>query len=375
MNKTSIMKIGFDAKRAFLNSSGLGNYSRTTINALNQYYPKNSYVLFTPQIKSDLFQNYRDFDVISPESSFSKIFKSLWRSFSVGSYLEKKELDVFHGLSNELPDGVHKSEVPAVVTIHDLIFMRFPEFYKPIDRNIYYRKVKYACTAANKIIAISQQTKHDLIEYFAVPKEKIKVVHQSISPIFFSDLIKSNVKEKYDLPEKYMVSVGTLEPRKNQITVLKTLHQIDSEFSVVFVGNPTNYSAELIHYISENKLENRVRFISNVPESDLVEIYRQAELSLYISIFEGFGLPVIESMACGCPVITSNVSCLPETAGNAAVLCNPEDPEEIGIQIKKIINKKAFRNELVLKGKQRAQHFHPKIYAEKIISLYAEIII
>lgn len=375
MNKTSTMKIGFDAKRAFLNSSGLGNYSRTTINALKHYYPKNSYILFTPQIKSDLFLNYKEFDVISPESSLSKIFKSLWRSFSVSSYLEKKELDVFHGLSNELPDGVHKSEVPSIVTIHDLIFMRFPEFYKPIDRKIYYRKVKYACTAANKIIAISQQTKHDIIEYFAVPKEKIKVIHQSVSPVFFSDVEKTKVKEKYDLPEKFVVSVGTLEPRKNQLTVLKALNYIDSEISAVFVGNPTNYSAELIQYISENNLENRVRFLSHVPENDLVEIYRQAELSLYISIFEGFGLPVIESMACGCPVITSNVSCLPETAGNAAVLCNPEDPEEIGIQIKKILNNKTFRNELVLKGKERAQHFHPKIYAEKIISLYAEIII
>ncbi len=156
------MKIGFDAKRAFLNSSGLGNYSRNTLNALKEYYNDNQYVLFTPGINEELFSNYKDFDVISPDSSLSKIFKSLWRSFSVSRQLKNHELDVFHGLSNELPEGIHKTDVPSVVTIHDLIFMEFPQFYKSIDRKIYYTKVKYASEAAKKIIAISSQTKNDL---------------------------------------------------------------------------------------------------------------------------------------------------------------------------------------------------------------------
>ena len=144
------MKIGFDAKRAFLNDSGLGNYSRNTLNALKKYFPDNHYVLFTPEITDELFKNYKNFDVISPDSSFSKIFKSLWRSFSLSGQLKKHELDIFHGLSNEFPDGVHKTEVPAIVTIHDLIFMRFPHFYKSVDRNIYYQKVKYATSSAQK---------------------------------------------------------------------------------------------------------------------------------------------------------------------------------------------------------------------------------
>ncbi len=367
------MKIGFDAKRAFLNASGLGNYSRNTLNALLKYSPDNNYILFTPKINKELFHHYNQFDVISPDSPISKLFKSLWRSFSVSGQLHKHKLDLYHGLSNELPDGVHKSSVPAVVTIHDLIFMRFPQFYKPIDRKIYSRKVKYACLAAKKIIAISEQTKQDLIKYFNVDSEKIEVIYQSISPRFFERRDTEYLAEKYDLPEKYILSVGTLEHRKNQLALLKAVHSAKISVPVVFVGKPTLYSAELLKYITENGMESQVKFLNSIPAKDLAALYQRAELSVYISLFEGFGLPVIESMASGCPVITSNVSCLPETAGGAAVLCDPRNSNEIGIQIKKVLEDHSFRKKITDKGTERAKLFHPEKYAQNLISLYTKI--
>ncbi len=368
------MKIGFDAKRAFLNSSGLGNYSRNTLNALYEYYPENKYVLFTPELNEELFSNYNRFDVISPDSSISKIFKSLWRSFSVSGQLKKNELDCFHGLSNELPDGVHKTDVPAVVTIHDLIFMRYPQFYKPIDRKIYFAKVKYACSSAKKIIAISEQTKSDIIRYFNVNPEKIELVYQSISPAFFQHQEHKEVFEKYNLSAEYILSVGTLEPRKNQLSILKALHEKEIKTQIVFVGKPTEYSVEMLKYISENKMDSQVKLLNNIPRKDLVALYQNARLSIYISIFEGFGLPVIESMACGCPVITSNVSCLPETAGGAAFLCSPENYSELGTQIKNILERDSLRQELILKGNERARTFHPENFAKKMVSLYSELL-
>src|SRR5690606_16347519 len=135
------MKIGFDAKRAFLNSSGLGNYSRNTLNALLRFFPENDYILFTPEIKDRLFDNYNRFKVVSPQNRIAKKMKSLWRSLFLVPQLKKHEIELFHGLSNELPKGIHKSGIPSVVTIHDLIFMRYPEFYKPLDRKIYFKKV------------------------------------------------------------------------------------------------------------------------------------------------------------------------------------------------------------------------------------------
>lgn len=368
------MKIGFDAKRAFLNASGLGNYSRNTLNSLHKYYPDNQFVLFTPEIKTNLFHNYKQFDVISPDSSISKIFKSFWRSFSLSGQLKKNKLDLFHGLSNELPEGIHKSEIPAVVTIHDLIFMRFPEFYKPIDRKIYYSKVKYACTSAKKIIAISDQTKNDIVEFLKINPDKIEVIYQSISPKFYKPQKTESITTKYGISDNFILAVGTIEARKNQLSILKAIHAKKIDTQVVFVGKPTNYSFEIMKFISENKMDDQVKFLNNIPRKDLVGLYQLAKLSVYISVYEGFGLPVIESMASSCPVITSNVSCLPETAGGAAVLCAPGDSYELGIQIKKMLQDEKFRNEWIQKGRERAKIFHPEFFSKKMISLYSDIL-
>jgi glycosyltransferase involved in cell wall biosynthesis len=151
---------------------------------LYHYSKNNQCVLYTPEINDGLFENYKQFEVHSPESALAKIFKPVWRSYSAG-LLKKHHIDIFHGLSNELPHGIHKTKVPSVVTIHDLIFMRFPEFYKTIDRKIYQNKVKYACSSAKKIIAISEQTKEDIIRFLNVDPGKIEVIYQSVSPVFF----------------------------------------------------------------------------------------------------------------------------------------------------------------------------------------------
>lgn len=369
------MKIGFDAKRAFLNSSGLGNYSRNTLNALFRFFPENEYILFTPEIRDRLFDNYNRFKVVSPQNRIAKKMKSLWRSLFLVPQLKKHEIELFHGLSNELPKGIHKSGIPSVATIHDLIFMRYPEFYKPLDRKIYFKKVKYACHSADKIIAISRQTKNDIETFFHVPPEKVALIYQPVAPVFFEKQNTSAIREKYHLPEKFILSVGTLEPRKNQLALLQALHSSEIRVSVVFVGKQTApYMAEIQKFINENEMESQVKFLSNIPEADLAALYQTAIFSVYISVFEGFGLPVIESMACGCPVITSSVSVLPETAGDAAVLCNPAKVEEIAQKVALLLENEPFRKEITEKGKQRATLFHPENYAQKLISLYTEIL-
>lgn len=368
------MRIGFDAKRAFVNSSGLGNYSRNTLNALKKYFPNNRFILFSPEIKDELFKNHTQFETVSLEKSSSKLYKSIWRTFLLSRKLKENALDIFHGLSNELPKGIRKSEVAAVVTIHDLIFFRFPKFYTTVDRKIYVRKTKYACKSANKIIAISQQTKDDIVQFLKIDSSKIVVIHQAVAPVFFEKNSDIYLALKYNLPEKYILSVGTIEQRKNQLSILKALHHQNITIPVIFVGKPTNYILELQNFISENNLKNQVIFLNNIPETDLAGLYQLASLSIYISIFEGFGLPVIESMACHCPVITSNLSCLPETAGDAAVLCDPNNFEELGNKIKQLITDTGFRKKMIGKGVKRAKQFHPKKYSEKLISLYTEML-
>ena len=367
------MKIGYDAKRAFLNTSGLGNYSRTALNALQKYFPENDYCLFTPEEKTGLLEEQNKFEIVTPPTSTSSIKRSIWRSFQLSTEIEKREVNVFHGLSNELPKGLHKTSIPSLVTIHDLIFIRYPQFYKTLDRAIYFRKTKYACSAATKILAISEQTKSDIIDFIGTSPEKIEVMHQAISPLFFYNSACSEIRLKYKLPSDFILAVGTIEERKNQLSILKAVLDQNLDIPVVFVGNPTSYCNDIHKFIAEKSIQKRVIFLKNIPEKDLAAIYQLANLSIYISVFEGFGLPVIEAMACGCPVITSNVSCLPETAGDAAILCSPNDTEELGAHIKSILDDDTFRDEMILKGKKRAVEFMPKKYAEKLISLYSEI--
>ncbi|WP_346858862.1 glycosyltransferase family 1 protein [uncultured Draconibacterium sp.] len=367
------MKIGYDAKRAFLNTSGLGNYSRNTLNALLKNYSENEYVLFTPEIKTAMLEEQDKFEIVAPPKADSSFKKSLWRTFKLSEELKSRELNLFHGLSNELPKGIHKTNIPSVLTVHDLIFIRYPEFYKPFDRTIYYNKVKYACSAATKILAISEQTKQDIITFTDTEPGKIEVIHQSISPVFFKAAETQKVKEKYKLPDQFILSVGTVEERKNQLSIIKAMLARNIKMPVILIGNPTSYCNDIHKFVAEKDIQDQVIFLKNIPEKDLAAIYQLASLSIYISVFEGFGLPVIESMACGCPVITSNVSCLPETAGDAAVLCSPGNIEELGENIQKIIDDENFKNELVKKGKVRADEFTPEKYVEKLISLYSEI--
>ncbi len=368
------MKIGFDAKRAFQNSSGLGNYSRNTINALSLFHPGEEYILFTPDIKTELFDGYRRFKIVAPQNYVAKKLKSFWRSLFLIPHLKNHQIDVFHGLSNELPNGIENSGIPSVVTIHDLVFMRYPEFYQAIDRKIYFKKTRYACKAADKIIAISRQTRNDIVTFFKVPEEKIEMIYQPVAPVFFDRHEKFPALEKYNLPEEYILSVGTLEPRKNQLSLLKAVKHSGISVPVVFVGKETSYAAEMKRFIAENLPGAQVFFLTNIPEKDLAALYQGALLSVYISVFEGFGLPVIESMACGCPVVTSTVSVLPETAGKAALLCNPSDIGDIGSKILMLMNDNALRSELVHKGTKRARQFHPELYADKLHELYIKIL-
>lgn len=368
------MKIGFDAKRAFLNASGLGNYSRNTLIALRQFYPTHDYILFTPEIKEGLFEKHRQFKVVSPQNRALKKLNSIWRSYFLVSLAKRHDVDIYHGLSNELPHGIRKSGMPSVVTIHDVVFMRYPEFYQPVDRKLYFRKVKHACKSANKIIAISNQTKSDLITFFNVPAQKIEILYQPVSSAFFKKYNTGNITKKYNLPTEFILAVGTLEPRKNQLGILKGLRAAGISMPVVFVGKQTSYALKLKKYCMEYEMEKQVIFLHNLPETDLAALYQAALVSVYVSVFEGFGLPVIEAMASGCPVLTSTVSVLPETAGDAAILCNPSNPDDIGGKLKLLIEDTRLRKDIIEKGYERAKLFHPEIYAQRLVDLYSKVL-
>ncbi len=370
------MRIGFDAKRAFLNKAGLGNYSRNTLAGLNKYFPEHQYVLFSPEAPTRLFKEHLFFETVTPSSRIKKLFSAYWRSFQLSDEIDRQGLDLFHGLSNELPAGIHKSAVPAVVTIHDLIFLSLPGLYSAIDRRIYYRKVKYACQAARRIIATSRQTRNDLIYHLEIEEEKIDVIYQSISERFFLNHYVEEVNpvlKRYRLPREFILTVGTIEERKNQLGVLQALHRTGLGLPYVIVGKPTLYTEQIIHYAEKYQLLDRLHILTNVPDYDLPALYQQATCMLYLSHYEGFGLPIIEAMACGCPVITSSVSSLPEIGGEAALYCNPNDQEAVETMILKVVENQALSRDMSQKGKKRARVFHPEGRTEALMSFYQKV--
>ena len=371
------MKIGFDAKRAFNNAVGLGNFSRNTIHALSHQYPDDRYFLFHPGNANPLFTPSGNSTEIVPDGFWWKTLKNVWRSFAVGKLAGKYELDIYHGLSHELPVGIEKAGVKTVVTIHDLIYLRFPQYYKSIDCKIYDKKFRHACKVADQVHAISEQTKQDLMTYFFVPEEKIKVIHQSINPVFFEkveDVRKKQLRLRYQLPPQFVLTVGTVEPRKNLLGLLEGMIQSKVYIPLVVVGKQTEYQQKIRKFVEADLNRLEVFFLSRIQDDELAVLYQMAEVMVYPSFFEGFGLPVAEALASGCPVITSNTSSLPEAGGDAALYVNPEEPVEIGKAIETVISSQELRKTMIARGIVYAQRFTPDNFAQQLKQLYNSVL-
>lgn len=379
------MNIGFDAKRAYHNGTGLGHYSRTLIHSLAAYFPQHQYFLFNPK-PSDLFRLAgKNIHEVRPGNFFTRTFSSAWRSSWVKKDLLKHGIEIYHGLSNEIPLDIHKTPVKSVVTIHDLIFERYPAQYSRIDAEIYSVKFKYACEHADKIIAISEQTKQDIMEFYKTPEEKITVCYQSCNPAFaepVADKIKQQVKEKYGLPQEYFLYVGSVIERKNLLNICKAVHLLRDELilPLVVIGDGGKYKQQVKDFIKEHKLGERVIFLSENPlakvassflrADDFPAIYQMATAMIYPSFFEGFGIPVLEALWSRLPVITSNVSCLPEAGGHGAHYVNPANAEEIAEGMKKIYTNQSYADELRERGWQHAQNFTQQKCANGVMEVY-----
>lgn len=364
------MKIAFDGKRFFNNSSGLGNYSRDLVRILATFYPDNQYVLLNKN------QSERGREILSlPHVSFKETSKgSLSRQFKMGKDAQNLDADIFHGLSGELPLRWNKKPIKKIVTIHDLIFLRFPNYYSFFDRKIHFWKFKRAIEQADLIIAISEQTRKDIIQFLKVPESKIEVVyqgcHQAFKEYIFPEFLEQT-KMRFNLPEKFILNVGTIEERKNLLGIVKALK--DTDIPLVVVGRKTKYYSRVRSFIDKNNLKNQVLFLENVSMHELAAIYRLADIFVYPSFFEGFGIPVIEALFSGTPVITSNVSCLPEAGGKDSVYINPENVDDIRAKILFLWNNESERKRRARMGLEYVQKFTDENIAKEMMKIYQKV--
>jgi len=381
------MKIGFDAKRAYHNSTGLGHYSRTLISSLAKDHPGNEYILFTPSV-SDLFQaeQFPNVHAFTPAATAGKLFPKNWRNRGIIADLQKEKIQLYHGLSHQVPVGIKESGIASVVTIHDLIFERYPEQHGKVNVLLYRKKFKYACKNADLIIAISQQTKQDLVDLYHIPENKIRICYQSCDPVFSKKLTEEEKKftrAKYDLPDHFFLSVGSITERKNLLTVCKAMKRRKTDLPLVVIGTGRKYKKKLQEYLEKNELAKKIIFLSDHPEAgsagfrssaDFPAIYQSATALLYPSLFEGFGIPILEALESGLPVITSNVSCMPETGGDAALYIDPFDDKALAEKMKMVAEDTMLAASMKEKGYAHAKKFSPEKCTAAVMNVYKELV-
>ncbi|HEY6506174.1 MAG TPA: glycosyltransferase family 1 protein [Chitinophagaceae bacterium] len=382
------MNIGFDAKRAYHNGTGLGHYSRTLIRSLAQYYSEHQYYLFNPKRSDKFTLASGNLHEILPTNFPSTLFPSAWRSSWVKKDLQNLKIGLYHGLSHEIPVGIKKTGIKSVVTIHDLIHERYPEQYNPVDVKIYDRKFRYACAHADKVIAISQQTKRDIIDYYKIPEDKIVVCYQSCNPAFGNEVNhqeKERVKKLYGLPDRFFLYVGSIIERKNLLSICKAVFLLRNEIDVplVVIGDGGKYKQQVKDFLKQNGLEKKIILLSETQSArssasfqsavDFPAIYQSAIAMIYPSFFEGFGIPVLEALWSRLPVITSNTSCLPEAGGEGAYYVNPGSAEEIVEAMKRIYFDKDLAATMIEKGWKHAQNFTQHRCAGSVMEVYKSV--
>lgn len=338
------MRIGFDAKRYFENRTGLGNFSRTLINDLIEHYPEHDYFLYTSSKPSSKHIT-KCLDISKIKIRYPKSGSAnYYRTRGILRDIVEDKLDIYHGLSNELPFGIHKTSTKTVVTIHDLIFKDIPEDYQFVDRMIYDWKAKYACNNANLIHSISQATRDSIMQHYLAKPEKIEVAYQNIDPFYYaldSQQDDSLLLEMHEIETPYILFVGNAMVRKNLISILRAMLQMDVEINLVLVLSEQQLPPHLQSIIESNNLDNRIKQLNNINQKLLKALYKNALALIYPSIAEGWGIPIEEAIACNTHAIVPNYAPFNERFSPLKVHVNdPKDEKSLAEEVLRIFRKK-----------------------------------
>ena len=373
------MKIGIDASLVVGEKAGVGWYTASLIEALARVDHQNKYILypffyhiFDPRFKK----------LVAPTKSFSVRFTALpealvrylWFHSKIPRHRLLGKVDVLHSTTFCCPP-VHSGQL--VVTIYDVSFLHYPELHTEMNRVHCLKGTWETAVHADRIIAISQNTKKDLVEYFNVQEDRIAVIPLAARKDFHPrpmEEVKAFVARRWGLDQPYLLSVGTIEPRKNLKHLIRVYcglpKEIRNDYQLIIAGGEGWLSTDIYQSIVEMGAESSIRFLGYVPSSDLPWLYSGATCFVYPSLYEGFGLPALEAMACGIPLITSNTSSLPEVAGDAALLVDPLSEEELRSAIIKVVSDPTLRQKMSGKGLDQAKQFSWEQVARDTLKVY-----
>jgi glycosyltransferase involved in cell wall biosynthesis len=370
------MRIGIDVRCAFGKKTGVGYYTYNLLKALFRLDRENDYLLFFNSLKEkpeDLFRGENLSLVRPPISLPNRGLHFFWRYL----HFPKIErftgpVEVFHSPNYQL---IPTRSAATVITVYDVSFLKFPEVTMLTARLHYARKIFEYVRGADLIIAISENTKNDLLELTEITEDKIYIVpgacDERFRPVSDSERL-AMVKQKYGVEGDFILFVGTIEPRKNLVRLLRSYHRIRDEIDaqLLLVGTKGWRDREIYETYEELQLSAKVKFLGYVPEEELPHLYSGALFFVYPSIYEGFGLPPLEAISCGCPVISSDVSSLPEVLGEAALYVNPEDESQMAEAMLRLYNDPHERERLSELGLAQSKMFSWEERARMTLRVY-----
>lgn len=372
------MKFGIDANEANVEKKvGVSEYSYELLQQFSELSVNESeWEVYLKKLPRDEFpkerKNWR-YNVFGPTKLWTQIALPLML------FRQKNKPDVFFSPGHYAP---RFSPVPRVISIMDLAFFHFPEYFTKKDLTQLHNWTRYSVKAAKKIITISEATKNDIIKLYSVPRGKIEVIYPGIKHTFSTtkSMTKTEIQEKYNISDHYVLFVGTLQPRKNIEKLIeafalakKSLNDTSKDLQLVIVGKKGWQFESILSAPERFNVEESVKFLDFVPDADLSALYKDAQLFAFPSLYEGFGLPVLEAMRYGCPVLTSNISSLPEAGGDAAYYIDPGDAKDIAQGIEKLITNPKLRSEMIEKGKKQISKFSWEKAAKETLAVLEEV--
>ncbi len=373
------LRIGIDYTAAVQQRAGIGRYTRNLVRALAAIDRENEYVLFAAggggrPVDEDWPSNFRVRSVPLSDRTMA----ILWHRLRVPLPVEALvgPVDLFYSPDFVLPP----TRARTVLTVHDLSFIRVPECADPNLRAYLNKAVPRSVHRADLVLADSQNTKDDLVELLGVNPQRIEVIYPGVEERFRpieDQALLENVRRRYNLPTRFILGLGTLEPRKNFPRFIEAFASLQvSKFAslhLVIAGRPGWLYEGIFAAVERLGLEGKVAFPGFIADEDLPALYNLAELFVFPSLYEGFGLPVLEAMACGTPVVCSNTSSLPEIVGDAALTFDPLDVTEIAAKIEEVLHNEALREEMREKGLQQAAKFSWERTAQETLEVYREV--
>lgn len=364
-----VSRFGYNSQTKLPNRVGSSAYCFELLINLNKLDKKNDYLIYVPhKPTSDLPSESENWKYkIIPN-------RKLWTITSLGPHflLNRKKLDVFFSPTHYLPPfGPGNS----VISVLDVSYLYFPELFTKKDLIQLKEWTKFSAKKAKKILTISESSKSDIIKEYKVSANKVVVVYPGINVQLnaSSYLNMEDLKNKFGINSKYILFVGTLQPRKNIVKLIEAFSKLDKDLELVIVGRKGWQYEEILSAPDKYGVKDKVRFLDSVTNEDLPSLYKNAEFFILPSLYEGFGLPVLEAMSYGCPVITSNISSLPEAGGNAALYVNPNDVNDVFSKMKKLLEEDELRKDLIKKGYDQVKKFSWEKSARETLKVLEEV--